>query len=144
MIEQINFELSLLVNIFFTLPQFFVSLWCCYTSFRKARLRILFFLYKHSVFKVTSTILSILLILALFYAYEIVFLFSVWVFFHEHSRFKGQQGKGEAISLTLLCHFRPLHRHLDISRVITAETTTLDIASSWTRTGNLCFRSASH
>ena len=26
------------------------------------------------------------------------FFFFVWVFFHEHSRFTGQQGKGEAIS----------------------------------------------
>ena len=28
--------------------------------------------------------------------------FSIWVFFHKHSRFTGQQGKGEGISLTLL------------------------------------------
>ena len=28
------------------------------------------------------------------------FFFSLWVFLHEHSRFTGQQGKGEAISLT--------------------------------------------
>ena len=34
--------------------------------------------------------------------------FSVWVFFHEHSRFTGQQGKGEGISLTTLYHFHPL------------------------------------
>ena len=26
--------------------------------------------------------------------------FSIWVYFHEHSRFTGQLGKGEAISLT--------------------------------------------
>ena len=31
---------------------------------------------------------------------EIVF--SIWVFFHKHSRFTGQQGNGEGISLTLL------------------------------------------
>ena len=47
-----------------------------------------------------------------------VFFFSIWVFFHEHSRFTGQQGKGEAISLTPLCHFHPYHRHLDISQAI--------------------------
>ena len=46
--------------------------------------------------------------------------FSIWVFFHEHSRFTGQQGKGEGISLTPLYHFHPLHRHLDISWAITA------------------------
>ena len=31
------------------------------------------------------------------------FFFSIWVFFHEHSRFTGQQGKGEGIYLTPLC-----------------------------------------
>ena len=42
--------------------------------------------------------------------------FSLWVFFHEHSRFIGQQGKGEAISLTPLYHLHSLHRQLDIAR----------------------------
>ena len=28
--------------------------------------------------------------------------FSIWVFFHEYSRFAGEHGKGEAISLTFL------------------------------------------
>ena len=69
--------------------------------------------------------------------------FSIWVFFHEHSRFTGQQGKKEAIFLTHLYHFHPLHRHLDIRRAITAESLPLHIASSRTRTGNLCFPSAS-
>ena len=58
-------------------------------------------------------------------------------FFHEHSLFTGQQGKGEGIFLTPLYHFQPLHRHLDISRAITAESSPLHIASSRTRTGNL-------
>ena len=35
--------------------------------------------------------------------------FSFWVFFHEHSRFTGLQGKGKAISLTPLYYFHPLH-----------------------------------
>ena len=69
--------------------------------------------------------------------------FSTWVFSHEHSRFTGQQGIGEAISLTPLYHFHPLHRHLDVSWAITAENSPLHIASSRTRTGNLCFPSAS-
>ena len=47
--------------------------------------------------------------------------FLIWVFFHAHSRFTGQQGKEEGIYLTPLYHFHPLHRYLDISRVITAE-----------------------
>ena len=62
-----------------------------------------------------------------------VFVFFIWVFFHEHARFTGQQGKGEGISLTPLYHFHPLHRHLDISRAITALSSPLHIAGSRTR-----------
>ena len=69
--------------------------------------------------------------------------FSIWVFFHEHSQFTGQQGKGEGIYLISLYHFHPLHRRLDISRGITAGSSPLHIASSWTRTGNLFFPRAS-
>ena len=54
-----------------------------------------------------------------------LFIFSIWVFFHEHSRYTGQQEKGEAISLTLLYHFHPLHRYLEISWAITAESSPL-------------------
>ena len=61
---------------------------------------------------------------------QIFFFFSIWVFFHEHSRFTGQQGKGEGIYLTPLYHFHPLHGHLDISRAVTAESSPLHIASS--------------
>ena len=69
--------------------------------------------------------------------------FSIWVFSHDHSRITGLQGKGEGISLTPHYHFHPLHRHLDISRAITAESSPLHIASSRTRTGKLWFPSAS-
>ena len=68
------------------------------------------------------------------------FFFSIGVFFHEHSRSTGQQGKGEGIYLTALYHFHPLHRHLDISRAITAESSPLRIAGSRTRTGTFGFR----
>ena len=68
--------------------------------------------------------------------------FSIWVFFHDHSRITGLQGEGEGISLTPHYHFHPLHRHLDISRAITAESSPLHIASSRTRTWNLWFPSA--
>ena len=68
---------------------------------------------------------------------------SIWLFFHEHSRIKGLQGKGEGISLTPHYHFHLLHRHLDISRAITAESLPRHIASSPTRTGKLWFPSAS-
>ena len=71
------------------------------------------------------------------------FFFPIRVFFHEHSQSTGQQGKGEGIYLTPLYHFHPLHRHLDISRAITAESSPLHIAGSRTRTGNLWFPSAS-
>ena len=71
------------------------------------------------------------------------FFLSGFFFFHEHSRFTGQQGKREGIYLTPLYHFHLLHRHLGISRTVTAETSPLHIASSWTRTWNLRFSSAS-
>ena len=38
--------------------------------------------------------------------------FFIQVFFHEHSRFTEQQGKGEAISSSPLYHFWLLHKHL--------------------------------
>ena len=56
--------------------------------------------------------------------------FSIWVFFHEHYRFTGQQGKGEGIYLTFLNHFHLLHRHLNISRAITAESSPLQELTS--------------
>ena len=42
-------------------------------------------------------------------------------------------GEGGANSLSPLYHFLPLHRHLEISRAITAESSPLHIASSRTR-----------
>ena len=68
---------------------------------------------------------------------SIYILYSIWVFFHEHSRFTGQQAKGEGISLSRHYHFHSLQRHLDIIRAITAESLPLHIASSQTQTGNL-------
>ena len=49
-----------------------------------------------------------------------------------------EEGMG-GIYLTPLYHFHPLHRHLDISQAITAESSPLPIVSSWTWTGNLWF-----
>ena len=57
------------------------------------------------------------------------FFFSILVFFHEHSRLTWQEGKGKGICLTPLYHFHTLHRQLDISQVITAESSPLYIAS---------------
>ena len=69
------------------------------------------------------------------------FFFSACFFFHEHSRFTGQQGKGEGNSLSPLYHLHTRHRHIIyityISRVITAESSRLHIPSSWTRTGRI-------
>ena len=66
--------------------------------------------------------------------------FSIEVFFHDRSRVTGLEEKGEGISLTPhYHHFYPLHRHLDIIRAITVESSRLHIGSSWTRTGNLWF-----
>ena len=67
--------------------------------------------------------------------------FSVLVFFHEHSQFIGQLGKREAISLTSLCHFHLPYRHLEISWVIAAESSSLHITISQTQTGNIWFPS---
>ena len=47
------------------------------------------------------------------------FFFFYWIFFHEHSRITGLQGKESGISLTPHHHFHLLHRHLDINRAIT-------------------------
>ena len=76
------------------------------------------------------------------YIYIYIF-FSIRIFFHEHSRPTGLKGKGEGISLTPQYHFHPFHRHLDISRTISAESSPLHITISRTRTGNLWFPSAS-
>ena len=44
-----------------------------------------------------------------------IYIFSIWVFFQEHSQFTGQQEKGEPVSLIPLYHLHLLHRHFDIS-----------------------------
>ena len=40
-----------------------------------------------------------------------IYIFFIWVFFHNHSRITGLQLKGEGISLTHHYHFHPLHRY---------------------------------
>ena len=71
----------------------------------------------------------------------IFFLFG-FSFTHIHdSQINRRMGKG--VYLIPLYHFHPLHRHLDISRMIVAGSSPLHIASSRTRTGNLWFPSAS-
>ena len=70
------------------------------------------------------------------FCFSVLFL-SIRLFFHDHSRITGLQGKGEGVSVTPHYHFHPLHRHLDINWAITAEKSTLHIGSSRTQTGNL-------
>ena len=88
------------------------------------------------------TVCSVLIIDVLVLRFLFLF-FHVSFFFHEQSQFTGHQEKGDAISLNHLYHFHPLYRHLDISQVITADSSPLHIASSHARTGNLCFQNAS-
>ena len=61
------------------------------------------------------------------------------VFFRNHSLITELQKKGEGISLTPHYHFHLLQSHLDISWVITGESSPLHMASSWTWTRNLWF-----
>ena len=79
----------------------------------------------------------------LLFLWDFFVFFSIWVFFHKLSRITVLQGKGEDISLTPHYHFHPLHRHLDVSRMIIAESSPPYIASSRTWTGDLWFPSAS-
>ena len=54
------------------------------------------------------------------------------------------RGRGSlSLSLTALYHFHLLHRHVDISQAITAESLPMHIASSQTWTRNLFFPNAS-
>ena len=62
--------------------------------------------------------------------------FSIWVFFHDHSQFIGQQEKWEVICLTGLYHFHQFCSYLNISRATKAETSLPLIASCRTRTRN--------
>ena len=73
-----------------------------------------------------------------FAMYDYLFLVNYFIFFGFHSQqFRNHRTAGEGISLTPPYHFHPLHRHLDISRAITTDGSSLHIGSSWTRSGNL-------
>ena len=63
---------------------------------------------------------------------------------HKSQDCRGRGGGGEGgISLTPHYHFYTLYRHLHISQAITAESSPLHIASSWTRSKNLWLLSTS-
>ena len=84
--------------------------------------------------KYTLQLVSVVLLTFLFFFFVCFFFLFSFTNIHES---QGLQGKREGVSLTSHYHFYPLHRHLDISRVITAESSPLHIASSRARTGNL-------
>ena len=67
------------------------------------------------------------------------YFFFIWIFFHDHSRITGLQGKKEVIFLSPLYHLHPLHRHLHINQAITAEGSPLYRAGNQTWTGNPLF-----
>ena len=83
------------------------------------------------------------LILSKFEWFMNFYLFLSGGFFTNIQDSKDSRGRGRLSFLILLYHFGPLHRHLDISRAITAESSPLHIASSRNWTGNLWFPSAS-
>ena len=62
--------------------------------------------------------------ISLFFSY-------LFFFFHEHLQITGLQGEGGGILVTPHYHFHPLHRNLDISRWITAES------SLWSEAGKI-------
>ena len=59
--------------------------------------------------------------------YQLIF-FSIWVFFHDHSRITGLKGNGEGISLASHYHFHLLHTQLHNSGAIAAESSPLHIS----------------
>ena len=111
--------------------------------YQKTSLTFFSCLYRLPLISLMFFLVLVLLTLRMYSKFFFFFFLSIWVFFHEHSRFTGQQEKGEGIYLTPLYHFHPLHGHLDISRAIAAESSPLHIAGSRTRTGSLWFPSAS-
>ena len=62
------------------------------------------------------------------------FFFSQWVFYQEHSRLIGQQGKEEAISFNSSLLLPPASQTLRHHPAIAAESSPLYIASSRTHT----------
>ena len=71
--------------------------------------------------------------------YNWIYIFFLFGFSFTHiNDSQGNRGMGNP-----LYYFHPLHGHLDISRMIAADSSPLHIASSRTRTGNLWFPSAS-
>ena len=123
--------------------------WQKFLSYRNQSIDLFWFLYNNKLrLKIQEALYQTYtksLFLHVGTHYSLLF-FSTWLFFHEYSRFTGQQVKrgdggkeGWSISLYPFYHFHPLHRHLDISWVIAAESSPLRIAGSRNRTWNLWY-----
>ena len=90
-----------------------------------------FLLYKQLLLSNLKLTLKCKIVLFEIYQIKVfLFFFFIWVFFHEHLRITGHQGKREAISLTSLYHFHQPHGHVDNSLAIIVESSPLHIASS--------------
>ena len=74
---------------------------------------------------------------------NVFFFFRSGVFFTTIRESQDCRGRGRAFLLTPHYHFHRLHRHLYISRAITAESSPLHIGNSRTRTRKFWFPSAS-
>ena len=74
-----------------------------------------------------------------FFFWEMISFFSIWALFHNHSRITGLQGKREGNPLVPHYQSHSLHRHLDSSWAITAESSPLFIGSSRTRNQSVPF-----
>ena len=93
---------------------------------------------------VASSVFWIALFEAVLNAFVAFFFFFYLDFLSQPFTSYRTAGEGRDHSLTPHYHFHPLHRHLGISCAITAESLSLHIGSSQTRTRNLWFPGASH
>ena len=81
-----------------------------YSLYDHRNMNMYIFVYILNITNITyyiSVLELILLRIQLFHK----FFFSIWVFFHEHSRFTGQKGKGEGTYLTPLYYFNLILKH---------------------------------
>ena len=82
--------------------------------------------------------------LSIIFTVNLTFSFFYLGFFSREFMIHRTVEEGKAISLTPLHHFHPFHRHLDIFRVITAESSLLSIGSSPNRIGSYTCPKYSH
>ena len=105
---------------------------CCYDGVYQFKLLFFFcFDFIYNLLKWRCSFPNVfVMLLYLRLIYFTLFFLSVF-FFHEHLQITGLQGEGGGILVTPHYHFHPLHRNLDISRWITAES------SLWSEAGKI-------